>query len=178
MALQQNNLSAYEPNRFFLNDAGRQFIDLSHQSGAGIDSDSRSAVVGDFDSDDDLDLLVGSVGGGPLRLFQNNIPRTSNRVRLQLVGVTSNRQAIGSRVIVECDGRQIVRDLFPANGFMGQNPAEMIVGLGTADRIDRLTVRWPSGETQQFEDVPVNCHLEIVEGELEPVLTERHLTAR
>ena len=124
MAFQQNNLSAYEPNRLFVNVDGRRFADLSHQSGTDIDSDSRSAVVGDFDNDNDPDLLVGSVGGGPLRLFQNTIPQMGSRVRLQLVGVTSNRQAIGSRVIAQCDGRQIVRDLFPANGFMGQNPAE------------------------------------------------------
>lgn len=171
MAFQRNNLSAYEPNRLFINVAGRQFVDLSHQSGADIDSDSRSVIVGDFDNDDDPDLLVGSVGGGPLRLFQNAIPHVSNRVRLQLVGVTSNRQAIGSRVVAHCGGQQIVRDLFPANGFMGQNPAELLLGLGQAEKIDRLTVRWPSGVTQQFEDVPVNCHLEIVEGEHDPVVT-------
>ena len=170
MAFQQNNLSAYEPNRLFVNVDGRRFADLSHQSGTDIDSDSRSAVVGDFDNDNDPDLLVGSVGGGPLRLFQNTIPQMGSRVRLQLVGVTSNRQAIGSRVIAQCDGRQIVRDLFPANGFMGQNPAEMFLGLGPAKKIDLLTIRWPSGTIQQFEDVPVNCHLKIVEGEGDPVL--------
>ncbi len=170
MAFQQNNLSAYEPNRLFVNVDGRQFADLSHQSGANIDSDSRSAVVGDFDNDDDPDLLVGSVGGGPLRLFHNTIPHIWNRVRLQLVGVTSNRQAIGSRVIAQCGDRQIVRDLFPANGFMGQSPAEMFLGLGPAEKIDLLTIRWPSGAIQQFENVPVNCRLKIIEGERDPVL--------
>ena len=68
------NLSAYERNRLFFNHEGREFIDLSYQSGADIDSDSRSAIAADFDRDGDLDLLVASVGGGPLRLFMNQIP--------------------------------------------------------------------------------------------------------
>ena len=157
------NLSAYERNRLFLNCGGREFIDLSHQSGADIDSDSRSAIAADFDRDGDLDLLVASVGGGPLRLFMNQIPSDFRSVRVLLEGVKSNRQGVGARLQIEVGERQIVRDVFPANGLMGQHPTEIVVGVGAVDQIDRLLVRWPSGHTQVYQNVPVGGTLQIRE---------------
>jgi hypothetical protein len=158
------NLSAYERNRLFLNLRGEGFLDASFASRADIDSDSRSVVASDFDRDGHPDLLVGSVGGGPLRLFLNRFPRTNHRVRIDLVGVDSNRPAIGTRLVVHAGGRQIVRDLFPENGSVGQGPVEMVIGVGEAERIERLSIRWPSGRTQQFSDLPVDSTLVITEG--------------
>ena len=153
------NLSAYERNRLFLNRNGNDFVDASFASDADIDSDSRSVIPTDFDNDGNIDLLVGSVGGGPLRLFKNQIP-TGNSVRIDLVN--NNRAAIGSRVVLHCGQRKIVRDLFGANGFMGQSPAELHIGVGAVDAIDKLEVHWaePSGmRVQEFENLPVNCRI-------------------
>ncbi|MCH2400323.1 MAG: VCBS repeat-containing protein, partial [Pirellulales bacterium] len=124
------NLSAYERNRLFFNHEGREFIDLSYQSGADIDSDSRSAIAADFDRDGDLDLLVASVGGGPLRLFMNQIPSDGKSVRVLLEGTKSNRLGVGARLQIEAGSRRIVRDVFPANGLMGQHPTEAVIGVG------------------------------------------------
>ena len=162
-----NNLSAYERNRLYLNVEGRSFIDASFASRADIDSDSRSVVAADFDRDGAPDLLVGSVGGGPLRLFLNRFPKTTRRVRIDLVGTESNRGAIGTRIVAEAGGREIVRDHFPVNGGVGQAPAEMLVGLGRATRIDRLSIRWPTGVVQVFEDLPVDARLTFTEGRSE-----------
>ncbi len=168
----EHNFSAYESNKFLLNRRGEPFVDLSYESGADIDSDSRSAIVGDFDRDGDLDLLVASVGGGAIRLFQNRIPRVNHRVRIDLRGTQSNRQGIGARVVAEVGEQRITRDLFPTNGFMGQSPAELILGVGKATKIDRLTVRWPTGQEQVFADVPVDKVVGIVEGEAEFTVRE------
>ena len=162
-----HNLSAFEANRLFLNVDGQRFLDASFASQANIDSDSRSVIVGDMDADGDVDLLVGSVGGGPLRMFMNHIPTEHHKVRIDLRGNVSNRMAIGSRVVLQCGTKTITRDLFPANGFMGQSPAELLIGVGQATSIDRLTVRWPDGEVQEFEDVPVDQRLEISQGQQE-----------
>lgn len=164
MPRQRDNLSAYETNSLFLNVDGTQFLDASFASQADIDSDSRSVMVGDFNGDLAPDLLVGSVGGGPLRLFLNEFPEGNHRVEVRLRGVESNHSAIGARVIAEADGKTIVRDLFAPNGFMGQGPAWLNVGVGTADRIDKLTIRWPTGKQQIFEDLPVDCVIQIIEG--------------
>ena len=160
-----HNLSAYEPNRLFMNLDGKRFLDASFASQADIDSDSRSVVASDLDADGDVDLLVGSVGGGPLRLFLNEIPTKHHKVRIELRGTVSNRVAIGSRVIIQCGRRVITRDLFPANGFMGQGPTELLIGVGEATAINQITIRWPSGERQSFEGVPVDRVLQFVEGE-------------
>ena len=157
------NLSAYERNRLFFNHEGREFIDLSFQSGADIDSDSRSAIAADFDRDGDLDLLVASVGGGPLRLFMNQIPSDGKSVRVLLEGAKSNRLGVGARLQIEAGSRRIVRDVFPANGLMGQHPTEAVIGVGAVNEIDRLLVHWPSGHTQTFQNVPVGGILQIRE---------------
>lgn len=166
------NLSAYERNRLYLNHQGVAFVDASFASGADIDADSRSVVAADFDLDGAPDLLVGSSGGGPLRLFANRFPRTTHRVRIDVRGVESNRPAIGTRVIADCAGRQIVRDLFAPNGCMGQGPPELILGTGAAQRIDRLTIRWPTGRIQEFRNLPVDCRISIREGEPDFAIAE------
>ena len=162
-----NNLSAFERNRLFLNLGGEDFLDASFASDADIDADSRAVIAADFDRDGATDLLVGSVGGGPLRLFLNRFPRTNQRIRLELTGVQSNRRGVGSRIEIEIGKRRIVRDLFPYNGGTGQGPVETLFGLGRAERIDRLSVRWPTGKVQVFENLPVDSRIEITEGRSE-----------
>jgi hypothetical protein len=152
----------------FVNTGGLQpFLEISFATGADIDSDGRGAVAADFDRDGAPDLLVSSVGGGPLRLFLNRIPAEGRRVRVDLVGVESNRPAIGSRVIAEVGGRRIVRDLFAANAGVSQSPPELLLGVGAAERIDRLSVRWPSGKVQEFTDLPAESRITITEGSAE-----------
>ena len=157
-----DNLSAYERNRLYLNVDGNRFIDSSFASEVDLDSDSRSAISADFNNDGALDLLVGSVGGGPLRLFFNRIPQ-QNRLQLTLQGTESNRSAIGTRVIAEIGDRKVYRDIFPVNGFMGQSPPIVDLGVGAAESIDRLTIRWPSGKERTLQDVDVSEPLELVE---------------
>ncbi len=158
-----HNLSAYETNRLFLNENGARFMDASFASQADIDSDSRSAVAADMNGDGAVDLLVGSVGGGPLRLFLNRFPRVHHRVLLELQGTTSNRAAIGARVRLRTGETTICRSLFPANGFMGQHPVQLLIGVGAAEKIDTLEVRWPTGRTQTYENLPVDRRLQIIE---------------
>ena len=155
MPNERENLSSFERNRTFLNLDGNSFLDVSFASGADIDSDSRSVVAADFNRDGATDLLVGSVGGGSLRLFLNRFPK-ANSSRIRLEGSGSNRAGIGARLTATVEGRKLVRDLFPQNGFMGQGPAEIILGLGDAKVIDRLKVRWPSGKIQIYKNLAAN----------------------
>lgn len=161
------NLSAFERNRLYLNLGGLSFLDASFASGADVDADSRSVIAADFNRDGAPDLLVGSVGGGALRLFYNRFP-SARRVRVDLVGTRSNRTAIGTRVIAELDdGRRLVRDVFQPNGGFSPGPAELILGLGPARRIEKLHVRWPSGTTQQFGPLEANLDVTVTEGDSE-----------
>jgi hypothetical protein len=162
---EKNNLSAFEPNRLFINLGDLEFYDASFASAADIDSDSRSVMTGDFNRDGAVDILVASIGGGPLRLFLNRFPKTHHWIDIDLVGTESNRPAIGSRVEIHAGGRRIVRDLFGPNGFQGQGPVELLVGIGAAERVERMTVKWPTGKQQEFLDIPANSRIRIIEGE-------------
>jgi hypothetical protein len=160
------NLSAYERNKLFLSVDGKKFVDSSFASTTDIDSDSRSVIAGDIDRDGALDLIVASAGGGPVRVFSNRL-KQGNRLEIRLKGVTSNRPGIGSRIVAEFGDRKVVRDMFPKNGFMGIGPAVEWIGIGEAEKIDRLTIRWPTGEMQEFLDVDVNCSVLVQEGAME-----------
>lgn len=166
------NLSAYERNKLFINVNGKQFIDGSFASSTDIDSDSRSVIACDIDRDGAQDLAVASAGGGAIRIFSNELPQ-ENRIEVWLKGVKSNRQGIGARLIAHCGKEQVMRDLFPVNGFMGMGPAVAWIGVGSAEKIDKLTIRWPTGETQELSDLNVNQSIRITEDspEIETIKT-------
>lgn len=156
------NLSAYEQNRVFLNSHGTSFVDASFTSGANLDSDSRSVIAADFNNDGAQDLLIGSVGGGPIRLLLNRMPQ-GNRIDLTLLRRGGKRLAIGARVIARMGERTIVRDLFSANGCLGQQPARIQLGLGDAARADLITIRWPDGQVQELSAIPAGSDLKVVQ---------------
>ena len=170
MPEQGKNLSAYERNRLYLNLGGREFLNASFASGADLDADSRAAIAADFDRDGGVDLLVLSAGGGPLRLFRNQVPGRGGYLRVVLQGGASNRSGFGTRLVADVEGQRVVRDVFPAAACLSQSPGEVVLGLGRADRVTRLEVRWPSGTTQQFENLPANRVVRIGEGVAEAQL--------
>jgi enediyne biosynthesis protein E4 len=160
---QGHNLSAYERKRAFLNVAGQDFVDISFLTGADSDGDGRSVVAGDFRNDGRMDLVVRQVGGGPVLLFENRFP-PAHYLNISLRGTKSNRLGIGARVIVRAGGLEQTRELYPQNGFRSQVASRLHFGLAAQERVDRLTIHWPSGEIQQFKDLPVDRHILVDEG--------------
>ena len=168
---QGHNLSAYERKRAFLNVQGRGFLDMSYLTGADSDGDGRSVVAGDFRNDGRLDLVVRQVGGGPLLLFENRFP-AAHYLTVSLRGRTSNRPGIGARLTATVSGRQVVRELYPQNGFHSQMPGRVHFGLGEARKVDRLTIRWPSGSVQTLDDLAADRHVVITEDRTGPGAAE------
>jgi hypothetical protein len=160
----EENLSSYERNRIFWNAGEDRWIDISHLTTADIDSDSRAVAVGDFDHDGKQDLMVRSAGGGPLRVYQNRWPSKNRWLQVSLRGVTSNRLGLGARVKLEAGGLTQWRELFPIISFHSQLPSSVHFNLGTAQRVDRLTIIWPSGHQQMMENLEADQHLRIREG--------------
>jgi enediyne biosynthesis protein E4 len=157
-----HNLSCYERNRVFLNVGGKDFLDISHLTGADSDGDGRAVVAADFRNTGMLDLVVRQAGGGPLLYFENRLPR-KNYLTVSLRGRQSNRQGIGARLTALVDGKPIVRELYPANGFTSQSPSLVHFGLGDAAAVQRLTIRWPSGKEQTLSNIAGNRHIVIDE---------------
>lgn len=161
---QKHNLSCFERNRAYLNVRGENFVDISHLTGADIDGDSRAVVALDYNHDGQVDLAVRQAGGGPLMLFENRFPRR-NYLTVVLRGRKSNRLGVGARLEAVAGSQRIVREVYPANTFRSQAPLMTHLGLADAERIERLSVRWPSGATQEFLDLAGNRLIVVTEGE-------------
>jgi enediyne biosynthesis protein E4 len=162
IAASGKSLSGFERNRIFLNVQGREFFEISGLTLADSAADGRGTVAADLTNDGMEDVLVRHVGGLPIALYENRFPKTS-WLRVTLRGVQSNREGIGARLVAVSNGRQLVRELFPNNGFMGQNAAHVHFGLGNATKLDQLTIRWPSGAVQEFKDLEINRHVRFTE---------------
>jgi hypothetical protein len=105
-----------------------------------------------------MDLMIRGVGGGPLLLYENNFPPKSY-LKVSLRGTKSNRLGIGSRLTASTGKLSQIRELYPANHFSSQDPSIAHFGLGDAMAIDRLTIQWPSGLKQEFDNVQANQHI-------------------
>jgi hypothetical protein len=158
------NLSGFERNRAFLNLGAARFADISFLTGTDSDGDGRSVFGADLDNDGMQDLVVRQAGGGPLLVFLNKFPQ-QRFLRVSLRGTKSNSMGVGARLIAEVGGQRIVRELYPANTYMSQQPCEVHFGLGDATQIDRLAIRWPSGLVQELSSVTADRHIRITEGE-------------
>jgi hypothetical protein len=104
----------------------------------------RGCAYLDYDGDGDLDIVV-TENGGPARLFRNDNSTGNNRVTFALAGGPGmNRDAIGAEVTVEAGGRTQRQYVTTARGYLSQSDTVVTFGLGPADKIDRVTVRWPT----------------------------------
>src|SRR5437867_10038787 len=66
-------------------------------------------------------------------------------------GTRSNRSAIGAEVTLEAGGTRQLKVVDGGSGFASQNDRRLHFGLGTAGRVDRAVIRWPSGTLQTLE---------------------------
>lgn len=126
---------------------------------AGVDSirDGRGVAVADFDNDGRMDIVVTNVADAP-HVYRNLTAMTNNWVQLRLFGSggKSNRDAIGTRILVRTAAGEQIREIASANGFDAQSSLRAHFGLGTSERVDYLKVIWPDGAVQEFRKVAAN----------------------
>ena len=158
-----HNLSCFERKRTWMNIGGSNFLDLSYLTGTDNDGDGRSVVAGDFRNIGRQDLVVRQAGGGPLFLYENDFPQR-HYLKVSLRGRESNRLGVGARLRAVVNGRQLVREMFPVNSYRSEMPNLVHFGLGDAERVDRLEIRWPSGKSQVLTDLPADAHIVVDEG--------------
>jgi Flp pilus assembly protein TadD len=159
------SIASRQRNVFLRNNGHGGYDDISGTVGLDLDQDGRSFAVLDTDRDGDPDLAVMAARQTPqLRVFRNDFETRSASIAVRLRGTKSNRDAIGARVTVETDRLRKTRILQCGSGFLSQHSKELLIGLGASERLVRLTVSWPSGDTQVFTDVPLNARIRIVEG--------------
>jgi len=163
------------PNVLYHNHGGKRFADVTYAAGMGHLQKGHAIAFADFDHDGDQDVFAqmgGAFKGDKFNdcLFEN--PGFGNHwLTLQLVGVRSNRSAIGARIradVIEDGAPRSIYKHVNSGGSFGSNPLRQTIGLGKASKLARLVIEWPTTESQQeFADVPMDRILRIVEFERE-----------
>ena len=157
-----------EPNVYYVR-RGERFYDYSGVSGLDFAEDSRAFAVTDFDGDGNLDLVLKSRLGPQLRVLRNRSGRSGRAIAFDLHGANSNRDAIGARVVVEHAGKKVARWLQAGSGYLAQHTKRLCFGLGNSTAVDKVTVLWPSGLSQEFHNLSAGYRYRITEGDAEAV---------
>lgn len=122
----------------------------------------RGVVSADLDLDGDPDLVF-TENNGPLRFYRNSTTGAS-WLRVQVIGATGPRDAIGAVVTVRTGEQVQTRMVRSGSSYLSQSERALLFGLGRAARVDELVVRWPGGGTDSYRDVAANQRLVITEG--------------
>jgi hypothetical protein len=140
-----------------LSEQGKRFVNVSNELGPDFQEKfvSRGSAVGDYDNDGDMDVVVLNINARP-RLLRNDGGNKGNWLMVQLIGTESNRDAVGSRILVTHGDKTQSRWRVSSSGFVSQSDPRIHFGLGQDIRTDRVEILWPNGKTQTLKNVNVN----------------------
>lgn len=157
--------------QLFTGDGKGSFKDASTEAGSDFVKPrvGRGMVRADFNRDGLPDLAMSCIGE-PICLLKNRITTSNNWVALDLIGDgrSSNRNAIGATAKVEWVGGSRTFFVIGGGSYLSANERILHVGMGAASKIDRVTIRWPSGKVQQFSDLPAKSRWRLREGVAQP----------
>jgi len=156
-----------EPLLLFRQGDDGKLHNVSEQAGPAFRKafNARGLAVGDYDNDGALDVLVCVNGGAPL-LLKNNAARGNNWLGVKLEGVNCNRDAVGARISWSAGGRKRSRLKNSGGSYLSSHDPRVVLGIGTATKIDELEIRWPgpSKQIDKFTNLPINQYIRVVEG--------------
>jgi len=168
--------NGYEHNVLLRND-GRdgngnlRFTDVGMATGADDEKDGRGMAVADFDNDGDLDIVINNNPGDSgieqrarATLLRNNIGQRRNWLAVEVRGTKSNRDGVGAVVVIEAGGGKQMRYVTAGSGYASQMSARLYFGLDDKAQVDSMTVRWPSGLIQKFENIKAKQLVRLTEG--------------
>jgi len=172
MGMGNPSYASMTPYELLRNKDGKSFVDVTASAGVGDLHKGHGIAFADIDNDGDEDILTVTGGAVPgdahaFRLYEN--PGNGNHwISLHLVGVKTNRAALGARIKVSVlEGGKIQRSIYRtvgSGGSFGASPLQQHIGLGKSAETVNLEIWWPTSNTRQnFTNLKVDQFLEIKE---------------
>lgn len=140
-------------NRLWIANEGL-YTDQTEPLGFSTTEAHFGAAAADLDGDGTLEIVVSGYNAPP-RVLKSTTPNGGNWAAFELVDTYGSPGGIGARVMIESNGRTQIRELATLSG-PSHSPLRIHVGLGSEERIDRVTVFWPNGEATTHTDVAIN----------------------
>ncbi|HEV3344347.1 MAG TPA: CRTAC1 family protein [Pirellulales bacterium] len=154
-----------QPIMLFRNLKGERFVDLVPVLDESIARPlvGRGSATADFNRDGRTDLLIVDFEG-PAMSLENRSKTSGHWLSLELRAAAPNVFAYGARVTGRLGKEIWIGEVSPASSYLSSSDTEIHWGLGSFDHLDQLTIRWPSGKEQSFENVAADRFLRITEG--------------
>jgi hypothetical protein len=153
-----------QPKVAYYNLRNGTFANITADAGTALreNHSARGMALSDLFNDGHQEALVNNMNETP-SLYYNNAP-VANFVSLRLVGVKSNRAALGARVTLFAANDQHEQEVHSGDGFISQSDLRLHFGLGKLTRAEKIVIRWPSGLQETLTDLPANKYYVVREG--------------
>ncbi len=165
------HITYHAPNCVLMNLGNGIFREITAECGSGLlpEYSSRGSAADDLNEDGLVDLVVLNARERPTVIRNISPARGQHWIHVSLLGTRASRDAVGSQVTVWIGDRQQVKEVHSGRSYQGHCGLRLHFGLGPAAEVDRIEVRWLGGPTQQWERIPANRWVILIEGQKEPI---------
>ena len=155
-----------QSNQLFQNSGELSFREVTERAGASfqLKEVSRGAAFGDVDNDGDTDILIAN-NSGPARLLLNQVGSRKHWLGFRLIGGGRGRDMLQARVELLLPNDSVLWGRVRTGGsYCSSHDPRVLIGLGSWDRVKRGRVHWPSGQVEEWQNLPVDRYTTLQEG--------------